>query len=171
MALRLGALFEQYGTISAKLIAAAPEMVSSAAYGRRYRSLHIAFNRVFQKVIDARREEVVQAIRTKVKRVDDYGGFIVLDDYISMHVQPAVPFPCGYDACWAFRPAMDVEVDITLGVPLTNGGTYDILGYLLFARLLCRDRTIRFTSAATGRFGFHCYELPQLIDLLLTQEK
>ncbi len=169
MASRLGELFQEYGTISTRLVAAAEGMVSPATYAKRFRSLDLAYNRIFGEVIDRRRTEVIAQIRERVDRLDDYGGFIVLNDYISIHIQPAVPFPCGYDACWTFRPVMDSEVDITLGVPLTNGGTYAVMGYLLFARLLCRDRTIRFTSTAPERFGFHRYDLGQVIDELVAR--
>ncbi len=169
MTQRLGSLFERYGTVSSRLIAADPEMVSPASYAKRFGSLAMAYNRVYQDVIDDRRAEVIGVIRERVERVDDYGSFIVLNDFISMHIQPAVPFPNGYEACWAFRPVMDAEVDITLGVPLTNGGTYAILGYLLFARLMCHGRTISFTTTSPGRFRFHCYDLNSLIDTLLTE--
>jgi DNA invertase Pin-like site-specific DNA recombinase len=166
MASRLGELFRQYGTISSKLVAAAEGMASPATYAKRFRSLDLAYNRIFEEVIARRRAEVIGQIRGRVEQLDDYGGFIVLNDYISLHIQPSVPFPYGYDACWTFRPVMDTEVDITLGVPLTNGGTYAVMGYLLFARLLCRDRTIRFTSTAPERFGFHSYDLGQVVDEL-----
>jgi len=164
MAERLGDLVARYGTFSTKLVAADEGMVSPATYAKRFGCLDLAYNRIFAEIIARRRAEVIGQIRERVERLDDYGGFVVLNDYASIHIQPAVPIPHGYEACWTFRPVKDVEVDITLGVPLTNGGTYAVLGYLLFARLLCGDRTVRFTTAAPERFGFHCYDLGHIVD-------
>ena len=66
-----------------------------------------------------------------------------------------MPLPFGYREYWAFRPDPRKEVDITLGVPLSNSGKYDILGYLILPRLLVRSRNIRVFSSSEPMLELH----------------
>jgi hypothetical protein len=166
MTRRLGELYDRYGTISRGLIAADERLVSPSTYTKHFGSISMAYNAIYGEVVESRRAEVIATIRASVERVDDYGTFIVVNNHVSIHIQPVVPFPDGYEACWSFRPVMSVEVDITLGVPLNNGGEFHIFGYLLFARLMCQNRPMQFSSRSPERFAYHCYELRQLVNVL-----
>ena len=68
----------------------------------------------------------------------------------------------GYQEYWPFQPDQRKEVDITLGVPLSNHGTYEILGYLALPRLLVSGGGIRVFSSSAGKlelFGYRSLDM------------
>ena len=77
-----------------------------------------------------------------------------MNDTFTLLIQPSVPVPNGYQAFWAFRPDPRNEIDITLGVPLSNGGKYSILGFLMFPRMMVDCNSIRFFDSSQGKMDF-----------------
>ncbi len=54
-------------------------------------------------------------------------------------------------------------MDITLGVPLSNGGKYEILGYLALPRLMVRQRWVRLSGSSDTRIELQGYNGLDLI--------
>jgi hypothetical protein len=79
-----------------------------------------------------------------------------------------VPVPYGYGVYWSFRPDPRVEIDITLGVPLSNSGQYDILGYLVFPRLLVKSHNIKVFGSSDGKLDLYGYSNLDMIDSVLS---
>ena len=78
-----------------------------------------------------------------------------------------MPVPDGYGAFWAFRPDHRPVVDITLGVPLSDGGAYEILGYLALPRLMVPERWVRLSASNDARIQLHGHNGLELIRELL----
>ena len=84
-----------------------------------------------------------------------YADFLVLDERLTVSVQPAVPIPRGYATYWPFRPDQRNVIDITLGVLLSDPDEFEILGYVALPRWLAGSRPLRIgaTSSRTELFG------------------
>ena len=160
---RLNELYRQYGTINHGLIASNDEMVSPARYISRFHSLNMAYQAMFGEVIAKRKTEIVEQVRTLVHKVDSQDDFIVINGYASMHIQPCVPFPCGYEAYWAFRPDTREKVDLTLGVPLSNNGEFQILGYAVFPRLMTFKPEVNIRSTTEDRWDMYSWSLADVL--------
>jgi len=170
MLTRLQALYAQYGTVRSSLIGANQEMVSASTYAHRFSTLFGAYQGLFTAVIADRRAQVTKAIADQIGDTAEYGDFIVLRNYVSIHVQPVVPFPNGYEAAWSFVPDPRPEIDITVGVPLSNGGEYHVLGYLFFPRLMHAGRRLHVASTTAEKLDLHAYTLPQALRTLIGLE-
>jgi DNA invertase Pin-like site-specific DNA recombinase len=168
---RLRVLYEKYGTVRTSLVAAEKEMVSAATYIHRFKTFAGAYQHLFSEVIDSRRAEVVQTIKQIVRETEEYGDFIVLKNYVSVRIQPVVPYPHGYEEEWTFMPDVRPEIDITIGVPLSNGGKYDVLGYLFFPRLMLGGRRIKVSTTTADNVDLHAYSLPQALEDLIGLEE
>jgi DNA invertase Pin-like site-specific DNA recombinase len=160
---RLDALYRQYGTINHGLIASTDEMVSPARYIRRFHSLNMAYQAMFSEVIAKRKTEIIEMVRAKVRKVDNHEDFIVINGYGSMHIQPCVPFPCGYEAYWSFRPDTRDKVDVTLGVPLSNNGEFQVLGYAVFPRLMTFKPEVTIRSTTGTRWDMYSWSLADVL--------
>ncbi|MBK9121298.1 MAG: hypothetical protein IPM18_17085 [Phycisphaerales bacterium] len=99
--------------------------------------------------------------------VDEHDDFIVINRDFTVLIQPSVPVPDGYGAFWAFRPDHRPVVDITLGVPLADGGTAEILGYLALPRLMVPERWVRLSASSDARIALHGHNGLELIRELL----
>ena len=163
MLARLNALYKQYGTISHSLISADDEMVSPGRYTRRFYSLNMAYQAMFGDIIAKRKAEVSEQVRKLGHKVDPRDDFIVINDYASMHIQPCVPFPCGYEAYWSFRPDPREKVDLTLGVPLSNNGEFQVLGYAVFPRIMTFRREINIRSNMGDRWDMYAWSLADIL--------
>lgn len=164
---RLRAVYERYGIVQGSLIAHEPGMVSATTYAQRFGGMAGAYQQLFGPVIASRREEVTAILKTAVPDAVEYDDFLVLRDYVSVLIQPVVPFPLGYEAAWSFIADNRPEVDITLGVPLSNGGEFAILGYMLFPRLMVGGRRIRIGSNLPEQLDLHAYTIPQALKTLI----
>ena len=160
---RLTALYRRYGTINHSLISADHEMVSPARYIRRFHSLNMAYQAMFGDVIAKRKAEITEQVRAMVQKVDRRDDFIVINEYASMHIQPSVPFPCGYEACWSFRPDKREKVDLTLGVPLSNNGEFQVLGYAVFPRLMTFTPEVNIRSTMGDRWDMYSWALADVL--------
>jgi len=170
MLLRLGAQFEQYGTIRPSLVVADPEMVSPTTYAHRFNTFSGAYQRLFDEVITTRRAEVAESIRQLIDDTEECGDFLVLRNYVSISIQPVVSHTNGYEEVWTFMPDVRPEVDITIGVPLSTCGEYSVLGYLFFPRIMLGGRRVSIAAATADKLDLHAYTLSQALDNLIGLE-
>jgi len=164
---QLKRLVDEYGIVTANLVSGREDMLSPSAYAKRFRSLDRAYQALFADVLERTREMVTEMLRERTDRLNVFDDYLVLNDSFSVVIQPSVPVPRGYRDCWAFRPDPRVEVDITLGVPLSNNGKYEILGYVIFPRMLVRSRNVRLFSTSQGSLELHGHTSLKLFDDLL----
>lgn len=162
MLARLRVLYEKYSIVTSHLIRADPECPSPARYAAKFGGLPGAFQAAFRDVLDRVRGEVVAAIGQEAQAVDEYEDFLVINQHFTVLIQPSVPVPDGYSTFWFFRPDRRPAVDITLGVPLSNG-EHQILGYLALPRLMVPDRCVRLSAASDARIEMHGYNGLDLI--------
>ncbi len=167
---RLRLVYERYGTVRTSLVAADKEMVSTATYAHRFKTFVGAYQHLFSEVIDSRRAEVTQTIKQLVRETKEYGDFIVLRNYVSIRIQPVVAYHHGYEEEWTFMPDVRPEIDITIGVPLSNGGKHDVLGYLFFPRLMLGGRKVKVSTTTTDKLDLHAYTLSQALENLIGLE-
>lgn len=126
-----------------------------APTARHFGSLDLAFQQLYQERRDKAREVVHERIRQHIPEVLSYTDFLVLDQRLTVYVQPSVPVPSGYARYWPFRAEARSVIDITLGVMLSDDSDCQILGYIALPRWLTRTDTLRFgsTSVRTELFG------------------
>lgn len=167
---RLRRVYEEYGTVRTSLVAADAKMVSAATYAHRFNTFVGAYQHLFTEVIDSRRAEVTQTIKQLVHETEEYGDFIVLKNYVSVRIQPVVAYHHGYEEEWTFMPDVSPEIDITIGVPLSNGGKFDVLGYLFFPRLMLGGQKVKFSTTTADRLDLHAYTLSQALENLIGLE-
>ena len=110
---------------------------------------------LFPTVRNEARQHVQERICEQVPEVLPYSDFLVLDQKLTVAIQPAVPVTWGYSAYWPIRRDGRQVVDVTLGVLLGDSEQVDILGYVVLPRWIVGERTIRFscTSIRTELFG------------------
>jgi hypothetical protein len=96
------------------------------------------------------------------ERCDD---FIVIDNSFSLTFQPSIPIPRGYEVYWSFRPDRRAAVDLTIGVPLSCPDQCEIMGYLMFPRILFQ-RKLRIGSCGAVDPSLWAYPLVALIQQL-----
>ncbi|MDX9974616.1 MAG: recombinase family protein [FCB group bacterium] len=164
---RLRAVYERYGVVRSSLIAHESGMVSAGTYAQRFGGMSGAYQRLFTDVIASRRAEVSGILKSAIPDAVECDDFLVLRDYVSVLIQPVVPFPIGYEAAWSFVADNRPEVDITLGVPLSNGGEFAILGYMLFPRLMVGGRRIQIASTMPEQLDLHAYTIPQALRTMI----
>jgi len=165
MVRRLREIHESYGTISSRLVAAAEEMVSANTYAHRFGSFDRAYQAIFHEMADARRAQIIESIRGSAGDVQDFDDFVVIDNYFSIAIQPAVPIAHGYEASWTFHPDQRLQVDLTIGVPLSCPVRCDVLGFLAFPRLMFKQK-VRIHSTAGDTAELYAYPLLTLINEL-----
>ena len=163
MLARLHALYKQYGMISHSLISFDEEMVSPGRYVSQFHSLNMAYQAMFRDIISKRKDEIAAQVQTLGYKVDLRDDFIVINNYASMHIQPCVPIPFGYEAYWSFRPDKRAQVDLTLGVPLSNNGEFQVLGYTIFPRMMTFRREINIRSTMGDRWDMYSWSLVDVL--------
>jgi DNA invertase Pin-like site-specific DNA recombinase len=168
MITKLQKLYETRGIITARQIGFSKDMLSPAAYTRCFQSLDRAFQKMFSPVLDQTICSVVDQLALKARKIEEFEDYYVVNDSFSILIQPSVPVPYGYQVFWAFYPDARLEVDITLGIPLSNDKQYQILGYVVFPRLLVKSQNIRLFSSSEGKLEFYAYSDLRIIDSLLS---
>jgi len=168
MIAKLQKLYEKRGIITDHQIGVNKDMLSPAAYTRRFHSLDRAFQKMFSPVLEQTICSVVDQLALKARKIEEFEDYYVVNDSFSILIQPSVPVPYGYQVFWAFYPDARLEVDITLGIPLSNDKQYQILGYVVFPRLLVKSQNIRLFSSSEGKLEFYAYSDLQMIDSLLS---
>lgn len=164
---KLKLLHEQYGFVTRKLVSAEVTMASPATYGKHFRSFDMAYQQLFAEALSKVKDAIIDELKTKASRVEQYDDYVVLDHSLSILIQPSLPAQMGYQDYWSFCPDPRKEVDITLGVPLSNDGGYEILGYFAFPRLLVRSTRIRVFRTSVPRLELCGYRgLDMIWDLI-----
>jgi DNA invertase Pin-like site-specific DNA recombinase len=135
--------FRQTGMVDVRLLTASSEAPSLDAYYRRFRGVGAAFQLLHAEAVREVRQRVRDGLKEVARHIEDHADFHVLDGRLTVLVQPSVPVPSGYESYWPFRPDPRKVIDITLGVPLSGGSDWKIMGYLAFPRLFFRARAIR----------------------------
>jgi DNA invertase Pin-like site-specific DNA recombinase len=164
----LKAVLHDYGVVTPRLLAGREGAPSPTTYAKRFTSLGVAHQRLFPDVLQQAHQTVKDRLREMADEVEEYDDYLVLNGSFSVKIQPSVPVPWGYQEYWAFCPDPRVEVDVTLGVPLSNSGKYEILGFLLFPRVLVRSQSIRVFSSSAGQLELHGRTDLQMIDDLVS---
>jgi len=157
MLVRLRSLYEKYHVITSRLIRSDEQCPGPATYAAKFGGLTGAFQAMFADVLERARNDIFQAISKEARLVDEHDDFMVINRDFSVLIQPSVPVPDGYGAFWTFRPDRRPVVDITLGVPLSNGGQHKILGYLALPRLMVPERWVRLSARSDARIEMHGY--------------
>jgi DNA invertase Pin-like site-specific DNA recombinase len=166
---QLDALYRAHGLHRSSLLKLVDNSPSAAAYARRFGSLDFAFQQLFRDERDQARQRVQEQICQRIPEVLPYADFFVLDQRVSLSIEPMVPVPNGYGMYWPFRRDRRQVIDITLGVPLSEPGTCDILGYVPLPRWLTGSKTFRFSARSSRAELFGCSDLGFLEQLLGTK--
>ena len=167
MLVRLEAQFEEYGTVRPSLVIADRDMVSPTTYAHRFNTFSGAYQRLFDDVVASRRAEVVESFKQQAGETAECGDFLVLSNYVSIAIQPVVPYPHGYEDVWTFMPDIRPEVDITVGVPLSTCGERAVLGYLFFPRIMLNGRRVNIAGTTADKLGLHAYSISQALKNLI----
>ena len=144
----LGSLYNEHGLFCPSLLRLNPELPKPGTYARAFGSLDFAFQQLYRDHRDRARQLVYEQIREQIPEVLTYADFLVLEQKLTLSIQPAVPIPHGYSAYWPFRPDSRNVVDLTLGVLLSDHKELDILGYVALPRLLAGTDAMRLTSTS-----------------------
>jgi len=168
MLLNLHAIYDKYSIVTSRLIQFDAECPAPGTYATKFGGLSGAFQAMFTDVIERVRIEVSQAISQEANLIDEHDDFIVINRDFTVLIQPSVPVPDGYGTYWAFRPDQRPAVDITLGVPLSDGGRHEILGYLALPRLMVSQQWVRLSAGSDTRIEMQGYDGLDLIRDLLT---
>jgi DNA invertase Pin-like site-specific DNA recombinase len=152
---RLQHIYRENGIVTCKLIKADMESPSIYSYRKHFKSLDMAFQKTFKIALEKTKAIVVGQIKKIADQIVEHNDFLVINNSFTVLVQPSVPVPCGYYAYWAFQPDKRPVVDITLGVPVSNSGKYEILGYIAMPRLMVRQRSIRIFSTSDTKLEMY----------------
>jgi hypothetical protein len=155
---RLQRVFDLHGIIRTSLMRAEAGTPSPSTYAKHFGSLDAACQQLFRDVRDQTRVRVEGLLREMVPVVEAYEDFLVINRRFTVLVQPSIPLRHGYSDYWFLQPDARDVVDITLGVPLSGGRPYDILGYLALPRLLVRDRCIRLFDSSESRLDMYGHD-------------
>lgn len=148
-------LHRTHGFVRPGMLSADTDSPSASTYGKHFASLDAAYQRVFHPTIRKVNEEVEDLLRGKVKHVERYEDFLVINQQFTVLVQPSVPVCHGYSQYWYFRPDLRNMIDITLGVPVSGTNATQILGYLALPRLLVPNRSIRLFASSETRLDMY----------------
>jgi len=151
----LDSLYRSHGMVRPGLLRIDEELPSSGAYSRQFGSLDQAFQNLFDGEREKARGAVHEQIRGHVPETLAYSDFLVLDQKLTVSIQPAVPVPHGYESYWPIRRDPRPVIDMTLGVLLSEPADFNILGFIALPRFGSDSKPLRFTSSSvrTELFG------------------
>lgn len=152
---QLHAVHQSFGMVRPSLLRLDEANPSSGCYRREFGSVDRAFQRLFDGERVKARDAVFEQIRSHVPEVLSYADFLVLDQKLTVSIQPAVPVPHGYGNYWPVAPDDRPVIDMTLGVLLSEPADFDILGFVALPRWCGDGRQFRFTDTCmrTELFG------------------
>lgn len=148
-------IHREFGFVRASLLQADGSSPSASTYAKHFKSLDMAYQRVFSSTLIEIAQEVETTLRDQVDQIERYDDFLVINRSFTVLVQPSVPVPYGYQQYWYFRPDLRHMIDITLGVPVSSADGPRILGYLALPRLLVQDRGIRLFGSSETRLSMY----------------
>jgi DNA invertase Pin-like site-specific DNA recombinase len=166
MLAQLRSLYDKYGILRSSLTRLQENMPSSASYARQFGSWDGAFQRLFDDQVNHVRQVVHEQLCKQVPEVIAYSDFFVLDQKLTISVQPTIPIPNGYSAYWHIEPDSRSVIDITLGVLLSDPTKLEILGYIALPRGFSTSSIWRFGSTSTRTELFGWADLAFLQNLL-----
>ncbi|MBA3936250.1 MAG: recombinase family protein [Planctomycetes bacterium] len=148
-------IYARHGVLTEALVAADGGLPSFGTVMRRLGGLSSALHRLYADVQERARTEVQSKIAELQGTVVAYQDFLVINERLTVLIQPAIPV-LGYDSpYWMFRPDHRTAVDITLGVVLADRESADILGYVAMPRLMMPNGYLRLSGANTGLITLH----------------
>lgn len=162
----LDTLYRSHGMLRPGLLRLSQDNPSVSGYSRQFGSLDQAFQKLFDGERGKARDAVHEQIRSHVPETLAYSDFLVLDQKLTVSIQPAVPVPHGYDTYWPLRRDTRPVIDITLGVLLSEPADFKILGFIALPRFGLDSRPLRFTSTCTRTELFGRADLTFLQQLL-----
>jgi DNA invertase Pin-like site-specific DNA recombinase len=162
----LDALYRSHGMTRPGLLRLSADNPTECNYAREFGSLDLAFQKLFDGERNKARDAVQEQIRSQVPETLAYSDFLVLDQKLTVSIQPAVPIPHGYDSYWPLRRDTRPVIDMTLGVLLSEPADFKILGFIALPRFGLDARLLRFTSSSTRTELFGRADLNFLQQLL-----
>ena len=152
---RMRQIYRQYGTVTSKLIALDQDLPSAPTTYRHLGGSQAALHSLFADVHGQARDLVEQQIRDIDAQVEQHDDFLVINGQFTVAIQPSVPVNTGVHASWLFRADQRRVIDITLGVPLADEASTDILGFLALPRILMPPGWMRLSNADDGLVALH----------------
>lgn len=134
---------EKMEILRPSLIRAEEMLPSSTTYAKHFGSLDAAYQKICSGSLAHIQSHVFNEISQIAPHVDQYDDFLVIDRRFTIVIQPSIPLEYGYSHYWYFRPDLRRVIDITLGVPVSPTPPHEIQGYMIFPRLLLKNRGIR----------------------------
>jgi hypothetical protein len=152
---KLASVHQAFGIVRPSLFRTDELNPSASSYRHEFGSIDRAFQKLFECERGKARNAVAEQIKTHVPEVMSYADFLVLDQKLTVSIQPAVPVPHGYESYWPIRRDPRPVIDMTLGVLLSEPADFDILGFIALPRFGSDATPIRFTSSSvrTELFG------------------
>src|SRR5690606_24441118 len=141
-------LDEQYrcrGMVRPGLLRLAKAMPPPCGYSSQFGSLDHASQTLFDRERDKARSAAHEHILGHVPETLAYSDFLVLDQKLTVSIQPAVPVPHGYESYWPIRRDPRPVIDMTLGVLLSEPADFNILGFIALPRFGSESKPIRYT--------------------------
>lgn len=99
----LDSLYQSHGMMRPGLLRTSTDLPTVGGYSREFGSLDSAFQKFFDGERDKARDAVHKQIRSQVPETFAYSDFLVLDQKLTVSIQPAVPVPHGYESYWPLR--------------------------------------------------------------------
>ncbi len=99
----LDMLYRSHGMMRPGLLRLSEENPSLTGITREFGSLDNAFQKLFDGERGKARNAVHEQIRSHVPETLAYSDFLVLDQKLTVSIQPAVPVPHGYESYWPIR--------------------------------------------------------------------
>lgn len=164
---KLEEIYNNFGVITSKIIQYDNEMPSTATYSSRFGSITEAFQAIHEDIRQNIRKNIAKNIANNIGKVTAYDDFLILNDTLSLKIQPSIPIPYGYGIRWGFRPDNRQIVDLTLGVPLSNTDSPEILGYLMMPRILTDKSWVWLSDSSTDIIDDYGYQNLEFISNLL----
>jgi hypothetical protein len=162
----LDMLYRSHGMLRPGLLRTSEEYPTVGGYTKEFGSLDSAFQKLFDGERGKARDAVHEQIRSHVPETMAYSDFLVLDQKLTVSIQPAVPVPHGYETYWPLRRDTRSVIDMTLGVLLSEPADFKILGFIAMPRFGLDSRPLRFTSSSTRTELFGRADLTFLQQLL-----
>lgn len=148
-------IYGRHGVLTEALLAADGGLPGFGTVMHRLGGLSGALHRIYAEVQERARMDVQRKIAELHGSVVAHEDFLVINERVTVLIQPAIPV-IAYDApYWLFRPDHRPVVDFTLGVPLADRESADILGYLAMPRLMMPNGYLRLSGANTGLIALH----------------
>lgn len=163
---QLSGLYDEFGFVRPSLLRSDESLPKSGSYSKQFGSLDLAFQQIYREQLKQTRQHVHEHLRECVPGVLQYTDFFVLDQKLTLSIEPSIPVPHGYGSYWPVRPDTREVIDITLGVLLSDSSERDILGYIALPKWLAGPSTIRVGSATTRTELFGRTDLTFLQTLL-----